>query len=253
MSNQLEVRVVDSAERLAIINAELFVAEAVKSVGRSNRFMVAISGGSTPRRSHRLLATAGYSERIPWSAINLFWVDDRCVDSDDPASNYGSARSDFVGVVDIPDSQVYPMPTDVEPQNGAVKYEQTITSTFGLQTGVIPQFDCIFLGMGTDGHTGSLFPGQEDMWDRKKMVLAVRGGRPNVDRLTMGLPLINRAKHVVILVSGPEKAGLVRDIFTHTKEGYPVQQIRPVAGKVTWLLDQQASRLLPDKYLVSAA
>ena len=247
MSVQLEISIINDPGGLASAAAALFATAAIQCVHKKNKFMTAISGGSTPRQSHRLLAEKKYSSVIPWHGVHLFWVDDRCVEQTDPASNYGAAKNDFIDTIGLGDHQVYPMPTTMEPEQGAVEYKKTIVSAFSSQAGLMPRFDLIFLGMGTDGHTGSLFPGQYFLWDKEEIVLAVRGGVPDVDRLTMNFSLINQAKHVVILVSGQAKAGLVKEIFTSSKEKYPVQLVKPVQGKITWLIDRDAAKFIPKR------
>lgn len=243
------IRIAENSEELAVLMAEFFVVEAARGVQQRNRFMTALSGGTTPRRSHGLLATERFNSRIPWHGVHLFWVDERCVDIDDESSNFGSARSDFIQSVEIPENQVHPAPTMIEPEKAAEEYEKEIISTFGVDALEIPRFDCIFLGIGTDGHTASLFPGQEMLWEGGNTVLAVRGGKPNVDRITMNFPLLNQAKHTVLVVSGKEKAKIVREVLACPEAGLPVQRLKPVCGKVTWLLDREASELLPVGFL----
>ncbi len=244
MTFQTDILIVDGVIQLAETLAELFSVEANEAVRSKNNFMTAISGGSTPRQAHRLLTKEVYRQKVPWDDVHLFWVDDRCVEVNDESSNYGTALRDFVSVVDIPENQVFPMPTSVNPQLGAEQYEQTVRDAFTHFEISTPQFDCIFLGMGTDGHTASLFPDQEVVWSGAQMVLAVKGGHPNVDRLTMNFSLINQAKHIVVIASGKEKAQLINKIFSEDKNKYPIQRVEPINGKLTWLLDKQASSLL---------
>ena len=244
MSRYPEVEIYENPEQLAEAVAQVFVREAVKAVEQRGRFMVALSGGSTPRLAHKMLGEL-FKKKVPWHSVNIFWVDDRCVPHDDPASNYGAADDDFLSRVDLRPDQVYPMPVTGLPETGAIEYEQTIRSVFTTQEDELPQFDCVFLGVGTDGHTASLFPGQEELWDEDKLILAVRGGNPHVDRLTMTLPLINRAKHIVIPVSGRAKAVTLEEIFSQPGKNYPIQKVKPVDGKLSWLVDRDAAGLLP--------
>ena len=115
---------------------------------------------------------------------------------------------------------------------------------FGLKAGEFPAFDLILLGIGTDGHTASLFPGQEGLEEEKRLVIAVTGGDPDVDRLTLTLPVINRARHVVFLVAGKEKAGIVRTVLGPEKTLMPAQRVQPAKGRLTWILDQDAASLI---------
>lgn len=248
-SNRVDIRVIDGPQKLAEIAAEFLCAKAVQATKKKNRFMVALSGGSTPRLFHQLLKTEKFKNGVPWQKTHLFWVDDRCVTPEDPASNYGAAKGDFIDQVEIPTHQVYPMPTTMAPGRGAEQYEKTILSAFGGHKEETVSFDLIFLGMGDDGHTGSLFPGQESLWKKDRLVIAVKGGNPDVDRLSMNFPLINQARHVVILVSGRKKAGLINKVLTSNRQDYPVQKVRPVNGKLSWLLDNQSSLYLPGDLL----
>ncbi len=245
MSDYPEIEIYENPNQLAEAVADLFVREAIASIEKTNRFTVALSGGSTPRLAHQLFTTEKYSKIIPWDAVCLFWVDDRCVPYDDPASNYGAALEDFISKVKIPKTQVYPMPTTIEPQTGAMEYEKELLSAFVCRAGDIPSFDCIFLGVGTDGHTASLFPGQQELWEPERLIIAVCGGNPHVDRLTMTLPVINRAKHIVISVSGQAKAKTIEEIFAQPEKNYPIQNIKPAYGRVSWLIDKDAAGLLP--------
>ena len=236
--------IVEPDERaLAKAGAALFEQTLTAAVQSKGKAAAAISGGSTPRHMNRLLALSPTADRIPWEDIHLFWVDDRMVAADDPASNYGAARDDFITKVPIPPAQVYPMPVLDPPSEGAAAYIRDLKRFFG--TG-IPAFDLIFLGIGTDGHTASLFPDQADAHRGTEWVLSVKGGNPDVDRLTLNYPVLNQAAMTVILVSGQGKAEMVRTLLCSDEVRYPPQRIHPESGRLIWLLDQPAASLLPD-------
>jgi 6-phosphogluconolactonase len=222
----------------------LFHQTAKESIDRQGRFVVAISGGSTPKRMYRMLAEEPYGSAIPWEKIYIFWVDERCVPENDPASNYGSAKKDLLNRVPVPEAQVYPMPGELPPKQGAQKYQKALIEFFHLEDGRFPVFDLIFLGMGTDGHTASLFPGHRTVDEKERMVVTVKGGDPNVNRLTLTLPVLNRAKHIVFLISGKEKAATLKTVFKNHTARLPVQQIYASDKELTWLLDRQAASLL---------
>ena len=228
---------------LARAGAELFERTLAAAVESNGKTVAALSGGSTPRHMNRLLAQSPYVDRIPWKRIHIFWVDDRMVAADDPASNYGAARDDFISKVSIPPAQVHPMPVLDRPSDGAAAYIRELKDYFG--TG-IPAFDLIFLGIGTDGHTASLFPDQADAHTGTQWVLSVKGGNPDVDRLTLNYPVLNQAATTVILVSGQGKAEMVRTLLCSDEVRYPPQKIHPESGQLIWLLDQPAASLLPD-------
>ena len=237
-----EIIVVPEAPDLAEAGAALFeqtMADAVQSRGQA---AAALSGGSTPRAMNRLLAEPPFVDRIPWKEIHLFWVDDRMVSVDDPASNFGAARDDFISRVPIPPPQVHPMPVLDPPAAGADAYSAELRDYFGSSP---PDFDLILLGIGTDGHTASLFPDQAEAHRGREWVLSTRGGQPDVYRLTLNYPVLNRARTAAFMVSGSGKAEMVRILLCEDEVQYPPQKIDPENGRLTWLLDQAAASLLP--------
>jgi len=244
MTGNQKIIVTENAAMLAQKATTLFHQTAKESIDRQGRFVVAISGGSTPRSMYRMLAEEPCGSAIPWDKTYIFWVDERCVPENDPASNYGSAKKDFLNRVPVPEAQVYPMPGELPPKQGAQNYQIALIDFFHLEDGRFPSFDQIFLGMGSDGHTASLFPGQAALDERKRLIVAVKGGNPNVNRLTVTLPVLNRARQIVFLISGKEKAASLKTVFEDRKNQLPAQRIRPLNGELIWLLDQEAASLL---------
>lgn len=224
--------------------AELFSQAAKKSVETRERFVVAISGGSTPRNMHRLLGEEPCHSNISWDKIDIFWVDERCVPENDPASNYGAAKKDFLDRVSIPEEQVHSMPGEGSPEMGALNYQQEFLKVFQVGEDEFPVFDLIFLGMGTDGHTASLFPGQGSLDEKERLVVPVRGGDPDLDRLTMTYPVLNSGRQIVFMVSGKEKAGVVKTVLEDKQSRFPAQGIEPANGKLIFLIDSEAASLL---------
>ncbi len=244
MSSNREMIIKDSVADLALTGAELFGRAARKCVAEKGRFAVAISGGSTPRPMHRLLAEPPYRHQVPWSKTHIFWVDERCVSQDNPASNYGTAKQDFLDRLPIPPGQVHPMPAEDLPEEGAKKYEMALRAFFKGEQDKFPVLDLIFLGLGNDGHTASLFPGQGALGERKKWIVNVAGGNPNVSRLTMTFSVLNHAGHLVFLVAGKDKARTVKAVLEERATRLPAEKIQPRNGKLTWLLDREAASLL---------
>jgi 6-phosphogluconolactonase len=224
--------------------AEIFVAGARRSVGKRGRFAVAISGGSTPRRMHKILAREPYILNIPWGKTHIFWVDERCVPQDSHESNYGTAKRGFIDEVPIPQTQVHWITCEPSPQMSAKKYQKILSDFFSFGSTRIPRFDLIYLGMGADGHIASLFPGQKTLYENEKLVTAVKGGDPNVSRISMTLPLLNQARHIVFLITGEEKARTVQTVLEDRKIRLPAKKIQPQNGRLTWLLDRGAASLL---------
>ncbi|MFW6054808.1 MAG: 6-phosphogluconolactonase, partial [Thermodesulfobacteriota bacterium] len=230
--------------QMAVAGAEICRTAALEAVQKKRRFTLALSGGSTPRLMHRLLAREPYLGEIPWDKTHIFWVDERCLKPDDPESNYGLAKQDFLLEVPLPREQIHPMPSTLPPEQGARIYQKTITDFFDIKKGQCPVFDLIYLGLGSDGHTASLFPGQTAFHEKRRLIVPVKGGSPDVNRLTMTLPLINRAKQKVFLVSGSDKARTVKRIVRDKLQDLPAGRIRPEKGRLIWILDQEAAALL---------
>ena len=243
--NQGNIIIKDTPLQAAAAAADLFAKTARECVSDKGFFTVAVSGGSTPRPMHRMLAKEPYRWEVPWNKTHIFWVDERRVPENDPQSNYGAAKQDILDRVDIPREQIYPV-FDIGPhREWALKYQKKIIDFFQLKEGQYPIFDLIFLGIGTDGHTASLFPGQEALSENDWLIIAVRGGNPCVDRITMTFSVLNRAAHVVFLASGNGKAVVVNSIVRGRKAGLPALKIQPKNGILTWILDKEAASLLP--------
>jgi len=214
--------------------ASLTARAARDAVAARGRFTLALSGGSTPAPYFEQLATLD----LPWPAVHVFWADDRLVARDDAASNYALARAHLFTRAPIPDSNIHPMIDPALPLEAleaqAQACESMLRSFFGVSG--FPSFDAIHLGVGDDGHTASLFPGQPALDERKRWVLPVvyDKSKPPVPRLTLTLPVLNAARLVFFLVSGQGKTGLARDILEGRGAGYPSSQVRP-AGQLFWL------------------
>ncbi len=224
--------------------AEIFVAGARRSVDKRGRFTVALSGGTTPGQMQKMLVTEPFIFNIPWQKSHIFWVDERCVSKDSPESNYGSTKKGFIDKVPIPQAQVHWIPCESSPHLSAKEYQKVLNDFFSFENARIPRFDLIYLGMGADGHIASLFPGQKSLYEKEKLVVTVKGGNPNITRISMTLPLLNQARHIVFLVTGKNKAGIVQKVLEGRKIRLPAQRIRPLKGQVTWLMDRKAAALL---------
>ena len=238
------ITIMPNAERLARNCAAFFCRTAVESVARNGRFHVALSGGSTPRPMHRLLATPPYLTDIPWAHTHIYWADERLVTEDDPASNFGAAKKDLLDRLPIQKEHIHPMVSPRPPSEAAADYERLLAKSFGTDPPKLPIFDCIFLGIGQDGHTASIFPGDRTAVDTTRWVVAVNGGSPNVDRLTLTLAVLRQARCIVFLVTGSDKAETVQTILEQDRETLPPQWLASNDNQVFWFLDQDAARLL---------
>jgi len=222
---------VDS-EALARGAAEYFVARRAETV--------ALSGGSTPKRMFQILAEQ-FRDQMAWEGIQFFWSDERHVPPDDPESNYRMANEALLAHVPVSAENVHRIHGE-EPNavDAASEYERTIVA---VTKQPLPRLDLIFLGLGTDGHTASIFPGSEALHETKRLVAAPYVEKFKSYRITMTLPLINNAASVVFLVSGAEKAEIVKSVFEGGNQ-CPAQAVKPVQGELIWMLDKDAASKL---------
>ncbi len=243
-----EIVVCSDAEELKRRTAERFVRFATESVAATGRFTVALSGGSTPKTLYSLLAGQTFQPLVPWSKVYFFWGDERCVPPDHPESNYGMARVTLLEQVPGPLDNVVRVPTEKgDAQCVAAEYERILKTFFGLNEGQQPRFDLILLGMGEDGHTASLFPGTAALQEMGT-VTANDIQRLGTHRITLTIPAINQAAHIVFLVSGTSKASVLKEVLEgqYQPTRLPSQSIQPVEGKLIFLLDRAAaSELTP--------
>ncbi len=241
---EINLEIASGPHELAEKAAKVFFDECVECVRKKEIFYAAISGVSTPRGMHKLLAKRPLAEKIPWYATHLFWVDERLVPVESAESNYGTAERDFLQAIPISRSNVHPVIAKGSPEETAKRYEHEILCTFDLPHDQVPRFDLIFLGIGEDGHTASLFPGQTSSKWHESLVLAARGGNPYVCRVTFSLRLINSARKVVFLVSGARKAKVLKDIIENSDSTAPAAQVHPKDGSLVFIVDVNASSKL---------
>jgi 6-phosphogluconolactonase len=203
-------------------------------------FRVSLSGGSTPKTLYQLLASDEFSSRFPWQRVFWYWGDERFVPHDHPDSNYRMVREAMLTKAPVPPENVYPVPTDGNPQDAASRYERILQEAYGGITldPARPLFDVTLLGLGADGHTASLLPGEPVLEERRRWVAAVSQGRPEV-RITMTYPVIDSSRRAAFLVTGREKAAILRAIRAGGSE-VPASRVRPV-GELIWFVDQAAA------------
>jgi 6-phosphogluconolactonase len=193
-----------------------------------------------------LLAEQPYADQIPWPDVYVFWADERCVPPEDGASNYRLADETLISRVPIPMENVYRVQGELAAEAAARAYRRALEDFF---CGPRVRFDLVLLGLGSDGHTASLFPGSTALEERERLAVAVEAAyedRP-ADRVTLTLSAINSAREVWFLVTGGAKAGIVREVLEERGGDRPAQLIRPVAGELMWLLDAAAASQLEDR------
>ncbi len=240
-----ELRRVPGAEELASMAAEEVARAASRAVAARGRFVVALAGGSTPRRLYALLAdeSASYRARIPWERTHVFFGDERTVPPEHPDSNYRMAREALLDRVPV--ASVHRI-RGADP-DAADAYEDELRRFFGIQSGgAPPRLDLVLLGLGTDGHTASLFPGSPALDERIRWVMSPLVERLGTRRITLTLPILNRARGALFLVSGAEKAGALARVIAPARgeEPLPAARVRPEGGGLVWIVDDAAASRL---------
>ena len=251
MSALMNVETHATSEQLTRAAAERFVLSAAAAITSWGGFTVALSGGSTPRVLYDLLATE-YAHRVKWSSVQLYWGDERCVPPDDASSNYRMAREAMLDRVPIPAANVHRMHGEDPPATAAAAYERELRETFGTSTGPSrgspgTRFDLVLLGLGTNGHTASLFPRMLAVREQTRWVMAERTDALQQWRLTLTPAILNEAGEVLFLVSGSEKAAILRRVLfgARNPDELPAQAIVPTSGRLRWMVDAAAAADLP--------
>ncbi|MDH3592761.1 MAG: 6-phosphogluconolactonase [Planctomycetota bacterium] len=241
MTRELPVPLLD-ADAVAEAAAEVFVAAANAAVERSGRFVAALAGGSTPSATYARLATDAFASRIPWESVWIAFGDERNVPPDHEASNVGMAHETLLDKVPIPPEQILgPVGGGPQPARAAWFYEEALKELF---PGVaFPRFDLVFLGLGEDGHTASLFPGTGALSEHEKWVTANWLAATEEWRITLTYPTINHASLILFLVIGRSKAPIVAEVFGRAPHDglYPAERVDPVDGTVEVFLDREAA------------
>ncbi|MFC1604536.1 6-phosphogluconolactonase [Planctomycetota bacterium] len=241
------VEVVSDPESLAQNTLRIFIADAQKAIKTKDVFNVAISGGNTPKLFFELLGKTPQAGSLPWDKIQLFWVDERYVSPDSQWSNYKLAADTFLTRVAIPEANVHRVPTEHEDFKVAANdYEQTIRKVFGLEAGQVPKFDLILLGMGSEGHTASLFPNSYAAFDREHLACVVYVMDEKLNRITLTHRVLRAASHLVVLACGQEKEAILKTVLTSEPDEvqYPIHALWPILDRVTWLVDSAAAKSL---------
>jgi 6-phosphogluconolactonase len=251
MSSKLQITYVVEPDpaALAYRAAQHLVELAEEAVSARGRVRVAVSGGSTPKVTFGLLADPAHPflHRMPWSQLELFFVDERTVPPDHAESNYRMAREAMLDKLSLRPEQIHRMQGELEPEVAAAQYEYDLRRTFRLEGAEAPRFDIITLGMGDDGHTASLFPHTEALHEMGRLVVANEVPQKDTWRITLTWPVINHAREVFFLIAGADKAEPLKEVFLGPKdvERLPSQLIWPASGILTLILDKAAAALLP--------
>ncbi|MCB9854533.1 MAG: 6-phosphogluconolactonase [Phycisphaerales bacterium] len=225
--------------------ASMFVERARLAVQSQGRFSVALAGGSTPKAAYELLAREPYCDQVEWDRVYVFWGDERCVPPDDARSNYRMTCDALLDHVPIPVGNVHRIRGELLPADAASGYEAELIDHFGVE---LPRFDLVLLGLGTNGHTASLFPGTSVIHERMRRAAEVYVAESGLWRVTLTAPVLSGASAIAFLVAGAEKADVLRDVLVgdYEPDRLPAQLLRPAANVTSWLVDHAAAAKLPD-------
>lgn len=230
--------VTDDSKSLAGEAADHLLAWATETSGPVR---IALSGGSTPRGTYQELVSARMINRFPWPKVHWYWGDERFVPPDDPESNFRMAREAMLDAAPIPPANIHPIPTvGMSPDEAALRYETELKHAYGNAT-ILPDrplFDVCLLGLGDDGHTASLIPGEPVLQERDRWVAVVGHGRPEV-RITLTYPAIDASRHIAFLVSGEDKRAVLRKVLAGDRTK-PAAQLSP-AGDILYIVDRAAA------------
>jgi 6-phosphogluconolactonase len=234
-----ELVVLPDGDSLANVAAQRFTALASSAIAERGCFVVALSGGSTPRPVYALLAEEPLVSRVDWARSHIFWGDERCVPPDHPDSNYRMASQALLDHVAIPEQNVHRIQGELPPDEAAAVYRAELREVLGEDG----RFDLVLLGMGADGHTASLFPGTMAVDERERDAVAVYVEKLTIWRVTLTLPVINASRRVMFVVSGANKAPVLARV--HAGEALPAGLVQPRDGRLIWLMDREAAADLP--------
>ncbi|MBD2724314.1 6-phosphogluconolactonase [Hymenobacter armeniacus] len=239
----MELHITPTAEQVLTDLADYFVAQAGRAIAARGRFVVALSGGNSPRKLYKLLASPAYREKVAWPQVFFFFGDERNVPATDAESNYRMANEALLEPLGIAAAQVFAVHTTLPPAAAAAAYTRTIQGFFGAEEAC---FDLALLGLGDNSHTASLFPHTPVLHDASVGAREVLLADKNVFRITLTAPLLNQARAVAFLVYGEDKAAAVRHVLHDARDvdEFPAQLIAPT-GETHWFLDQAAASLLP--------
>lgn len=240
----------DDRQQMSLGIAEAIVSLGAEAIAARARFVVALSGGNTPRDLYHALTSAEYRRRLDWNSVEYFWGDERTVPPNHQQSNYRMAQDNLLKPLGVRPAHIHRIEAERdEVESAAVDYAMEIANCFGVALkDSPPRFDLILLGLGEDGHTASLFPHTQALHVADRWIVANHVPQLSSTRITMTFPLINRARAVFFLVAGDSKAPALAQALEgpYDPASFPTQRIRPTDGRVEWFVDRAAAGQLRD-------
>ena len=234
------------ADELSWQLAEWITSLIEETLTRKEQFSLVLSGGNTPKKLHLLLASSPYRERINWKKIHIFFGDERAVPLEDERNNARMAFDTLLNKVNVPPDQIHIMDTSLSPDAAAMQYEEVLNEYFGTDDLPARSFDLVLLGMGDDGHTLSLFPGQPVIHEEKAWVSSLFLKAQDMYRITLTKNIVNHADHIVFMISGKDKAHALKEVIDGERNPdlFPSQVIIPTQGELHFFTDAAASSAL---------
>jgi 6-phosphogluconolactonase len=239
MTNQPQLHIFNQQAEIADFLFQQWQAASQLAVQERRPFTAALSGGRTPAPFLELLARQG--RHLPWDKTHIFQVDERFVPLDHPDSNYRLLQETLLSQVDVPQDQIHIVPRDQSPVESARDYQAQMRRFFANQK---PRLDCVLLGLGDDGHTASLFPGEVALQEQEAWVVAVHYAPVRHARISMTFPVLNAARKIIFLVAGEGKADIAQKVIRQRAPQYPASHIQPQDGELLFILDRAAAERL---------
>ena len=239
-----EIRIFTLPEIMADSLAEEFYRYASTAFQTRQKLFVALSGGSTPLLFFTRMGEFNQQRKnkIEWKKIHFFWGDERCVPPDNADSNYGSAKSVLFEQIEIPEKNIYRIRGEEDPAKEVIRYCDLLKASVPMQRNV-PIFDWIFLGVGDDGHTASIFPDQMKLLASDEVCAVAKHPETGQSRITLTGRVINSARRITFMATGSSKSQIVSQIINNEPEAkkYPAAKIKPEYGILDWYLDSEAA------------
>jgi 6-phosphogluconolactonase len=236
--------VFDSLDELAEAGAVKIFTYLDEEVGSFGKAALVLSGGRTPRRVYEFLASGDIGSRIDWRRVQFFFGDERCVPPSRPGSIYRMVQEVLFSKLPVPPENIHRMPGEKPPLEGAQLYQQEIGKAFGLKGTGQPRWTLVLLGLGSGGEIASILPGSRAFHEKHKLVVAEEIPALQGSCLTLTIPAINSARAVICLVTGREKARILREVLEGPLPNLPAHFIGPATGDLSWFVDREAAQEL---------
>ncbi len=237
------IKIFDTPESLA----QQLAVDLMQEINNSSKdFFLAISGGSTPKILFKELSYSPFNEKLNWSKIQIFWCDERCVPPEDSDSNYGMTKNILFDHINIPSDNIHRIIGESHPEKESVRYAKEIEKILPQGKNKLPRFDWVLLGLGTDGHTASLFPNAELLYSCSNIAGVAIHPITSQKRISLTEKVINNSKRITFMVTGKDKAIILSDIIKNniSNRDIPASRINPTDGSLEWRLDTEAAQYL---------